>query len=87
MSMWPRPFLYRTISRWWPGVLKLHRSMASGARGLGMPKIQGKVLFREICDIMPLREDSASRTETLGDFPRERGPKNLFWIAVAKAAA
>jgi hypothetical protein len=33
------------------------------------------------------REDSASRTETFGDFFRARGPKNLFWIALAKAAA
>jgi SAM-dependent methyltransferase len=32
------------------------------------------------------REDLASRTETFGDFFRARGPKNLFGIALAKAA-
>jgi hypothetical protein len=33
------------------------------------------------------RENSASRTETFADFFGARGPKNLFWIALAKAAA
>ena len=39
--------------------------------------------------VLPCRriKDSASGTETWGDFPRARGPKNLFWITVAKAAA
>jgi hypothetical protein len=27
------------------------------------------------------------KNRNFGDFPRARGPKNLFWIAVAEAAA
>ncbi len=33
------------------------------------------------------REDSDSRIETLEDFPRAKRSQNLFWIAMAKAAA
>jgi hypothetical protein len=47
-----------------------------------MPKIQGKSIFsRKLVLPWCRREDSASRTETLGDFFRARGPKNLFSTA------
>jgi len=53
-----------------------------------MAKIQGKNIFsRKLVLPWRRREDLASRTETLGDFFQARGPKNLFWIAVAKADA
>jgi len=53
-----------------------------------MPKIQGKsILSRKLVLSWRRREGSVSRTETLGDFSRARGPKKLFWIAVVKAAA
>jgi hypothetical protein len=51
-------------------------------------KIFEKITFsRKLVLSLRRREDSASRTETLGDFFRARRPKNLFWIAVGKAAA
>jgi hypothetical protein len=33
------------------------------------------------------RKDLAARAETLGDFPRAKGPKNHFWKGATKTAA
>jgi len=53
-----------------------------------MPKIQEKSIFsRKFVIAWRRREDSASRTETLGEFSRERGTKNHFLTVVTKAAA
>ena len=58
-----------------------------GSEGKVRQKFKGKVLYQGNLCYHYAEEESASRTETLGDFFRVRGPKDLFWIVVAKAAA
>jgi hypothetical protein len=36
---------------------------------------------------MPSLKEFGFKNRNFGDFFQARGPKNLFWIAVAKAAA
>jgi len=45
-----------------------------------MPIFQGNSIFsRKVVLLFRRRKDLASRTETLGDFPRAKRLKNPFW--------
>jgi hypothetical protein len=46
-----------------------------------------KYFFKETCVTIVLMRGAGFKDKNLGDFFQARGPQNLFWSAVAKAAA
>jgi hypothetical protein len=58
-----------------------------GSDDVVCPKFKKITFQQKFLVLCRRREDSASRIETFGDFSRAGGPKNLFCIALAKAAA
>ena len=94
--MWPRPFLWLTITdQCWPGVLKVQRIEVSGLSGAGMPKFLQKLpgpaeWLRNLWEFVLsslLRDCSATKEEICGVKLGERGPQNHFSSAVGKTAA
>jgi hypothetical protein len=75
--MYPPLFLYRTIiGRCWVGLLKLYSSKLSWYWGAQYAHVFEKsTSSRKLVLLWRRQEDSASRTETFGDFLRTQRPQ------------
>ncbi len=87
--MWLRLFPWPTTTgRCWPGVLNLHSSDVSWVLRVWCAQNSGKkYFFKETCATMGSTRGFGFKSRNFADFFQARGPKNLFWVAVAKAAA
>ena len=82
LSLSPSPSIQGGVGL---GFLSTAAAKYQGSEGKGMPNAQGKITFlRKVVLTCHRGEDSSSKIETFGYFPRGKSPQNYFGTAKAK---